>query len=185
MNNTCCRCEWHVRLNFYFEIFVYKNFFLFFQFFFLFILSSSIYFLLLMFVVFFLFLFSSSSVRVWIIFVFVFIFERSIHFSFLFFLVFERSILFSLILFCFSLFFYSLFRNSICRIFYFFASLSFCLDFVTIKMSQNSITIEQNFLCQICFKFFVKNSIFICQKKIENKFCFRCAKFRYNYVKMS
>ena len=186
VNNTCRRCEWHVCLNSYLEIFVYKKFLFFSTSSFLFISSSSVYFLLLTFVVvFFLLLFSSSSAQIRFIFVFVLVFERSIHFSFLSFSFSSVRFCFRWFLFYFFLSFYFLFRNSICQISHFFVSLSFRFDFVTIKMSQNSITIEQNSFCQICFKFFVKNLIFVCQKKIENKLCFRCAKLQYNCVEMS
>ena len=195
VNRTCCFCEWHVDLNLCFVIFEYKSFFFLSTFSFFFILSSSIYLLLLTFIfLLFLFLFSSSSAWIWFIFVFIFCFQTFDSFFVFVFFVFKRSILFSLIL-CswnstlnhfilfFSLFFLS--RNSIYRIFHSFVLFSLHFNFVIIKMSQDSIVIEQNSFCQTCFKFFIKDSTFIREKKVKNKLCVYCARLRYNYIKMN
>ena len=70
-------------------------------------------------------------------------------------------------------------------IFHFFALFSLRFNFVIVAMFQDSIHVKQNSFCQICFKFLVKDFDFICEKKVENKFCICCVKFRYIYVNVN
>ena len=100
------------------------------------------------------------------IFHFCFFSSSSVQFCFYWFCALETQL--QVILFCFSFSFFCL-KARFVKFFHFFALSSLRFNLVTIKMSQNSIVIEQNSFCQTCFKFLVKDSTFICEKKVEKQ----------------